>query len=94
MNPRLSRLSDPGFDRLVQLVGSIFGVPIALVSLVEAERPLFASSVGLDVCETSRDVSFCAHAIQGDDIMIVPDARADSRFQNNPLVTGASFIRF
>lgn len=89
-----SALADPGFDRLVQLAASIFGVPIALVSLVEAERQLFAASVGLDVCETSRDVSFCAYAMRGEDIMIVPDARADLRFRNNPLVTGSPFIRF
>ncbi|WP_213768686.1 EAL domain-containing protein [Caballeronia sp. dw_19] len=89
-----SALADPGFDRLVQLAASIFGVPIALVSLVEAERQLFAASVGLDVCETSRDVSFCAYAMQGEDIMIVPDARTDLRFRNNPLVTGSPFIRF
>ncbi|WP_454827998.1 putative bifunctional diguanylate cyclase/phosphodiesterase [Paraburkholderia xenovorans] len=89
-----SVLSDPGFDRLVQLAASIFSVPIALISLVETERQLFAASVGLDVCETSRDVSFCAHAIRGDDIMIIPDARVDARFHDNPLVTGAPFIRF
>lgn len=89
-----SGLADPGFDRLVQLAASIFGVPIALVSLVEAERQLFAASVGLDVCETSRDISFCAYAMRGEDIMIVPDARADLRFRNNPLVTGSPFIRF
>lgn len=89
-----SALADPGFDRLVQLAASIFGVPIALISLVEAERQLFASSVGLEVCETSRDISFCAHAIKSDDIMIVPDARADPRFHDNPLVTGVPFIRF
>jgi GAF domain-containing protein len=69
-------------------------VPVALVSLVEAERQLFAARVGIDVCETSREVSFCAHAIKRDDIMVVPDATKDARFQNNPLVTDEPHIRF
>jgi len=87
-------LTEPGFERLVQLASNVFDVPIALVSLVEAERQIFAARVGLDVCETSRDVSFCAHAIRGDDIMVVPDAMQDVRFRDNPLVTGAPHIRF
>ncbi len=87
-------LAEPGFERLVQLAANVFDVPIALVSLVEAERQVFAARVGLDVCETSRDVSFCAHAIRGDDIMVVPDATKDPRFRENPLVTGEPHIRF
>jgi diguanylate cyclase (GGDEF)-like protein/PAS domain S-box-containing protein len=87
-------LDEPGFDRLVQLASHVFNVPISLVSLVEAEHQLFAARVGLDVCETARDVSFCAHAIKGDDIMVVPDATKDPRFEHNPLVTGEPFIRF
>ncbi|HEY0224407.1 MAG TPA: EAL domain-containing protein [Pseudolabrys sp.] len=87
-------LAEPGFDRLVQLAANVFGVSTALVSLVEAERQLFAARVGLEVCETSRDVSFCAHAIEHDEIMVVPDARLDPRFRGNPLVTGEPHIRF
>ncbi len=87
-------LADPGFERLVQLAANVFHVPIALVSLVEKERQLFAARVGLDVCETSRDLSFCAHAIKLDEIMVVPDARLDPRFRDNPLVTGEPYIRF
>ena len=87
-------LAEPGFDRLVQLAANIFGVPIALVSLVEAERQLFAARIGLDACETSRDVSFCSHAIRRHEIMVVPDAALDPRFSDNPLVTGAPHIRF
>ncbi|MEI9888750.1 MAG: GAF domain-containing protein [Rhizomicrobium sp.] len=87
-------LAEPGFERLVQLASNVFEVPIALVSLVEAERQIFAARVGLDVCETSRDVSFCAHAIRGDGIMVVPDATRDVRFRANPLVTGEPHIRF
>ncbi len=87
-------LTEPGFERLVQLAANVFEVPIALVSLVEAARQIFAARVGLDVCETSRDVSFCAHAIRGDDIMVVLDATRDDRFRENPLVTGEPNIRF
>lgn len=87
-------LEDAGFDRLVRLAASTFDVPIALVSLVESERQLFAAGVGLSVCETSRGSSFCAHALGSEDVMIVPDARLDARFCDNPLVLGYPFIRF
>jgi diguanylate cyclase (GGDEF)-like protein len=82
------------FDRLTRLAKRLFGVPIALVSLVDGDRQWFKSRVGLDACETSRDISFCGHAILGDDIMTVPDALADVRFHDNPLVTGPPNIRF
>lgn len=81
-------------DRLVQLTASIFEAPIVLVSLVEASRQLFAARVGLDVCETDRNVSFCAHALKGSDILLVPDARQDPRFSDNPLVLGDPHVRF
>ena len=69
-------------------------MPIALVSLVDADRQWFKSCVGLDVSETSRDISFCGHAILGDQILTVPDAGLDERFHDNPLVVGAPGIRF
>ena len=72
----------------------MFGVPIALVSLVDADRQWFLSSFGLEAQETSRDISFCGHAILGDEIFTVPDAALDSRFDDNPLVTGAPNVRF
>ncbi|WP_337245410.1 EAL domain-containing protein [Luteimonas sp. gir] len=82
------------FDRLVQLASRLFSVPIALISLVASDRQVFKARVGLDVCETDRDVSFCAHAILSDEVMVVPDALEDPRFAANPLVLGAPFIRF
>lgn len=82
------------FDRLVRMAAGVFQVPIALVSLVHRDRQFFKAKVGLAVCETSRDVSFCAHAIAGDDVLVVPDAARDARFSENALVTGAPFIRF
>ena len=82
------------FDRLTRLAKRLFGVPIALVSLVDADRQWFKSCVGLEASETSRDISFCGHAILGDDIFTIPNALADERFRDNPLVTGAPHIRF
>ncbi|HEV2606887.1 MAG TPA: sensor domain-containing diguanylate cyclase [Xanthomonadaceae bacterium] len=82
------------FDRLTRLAKRLFGVPIALVSLVDSNRQWFKSCVGLPVRETSRDISFCGHAILGDDIFHIPDAAHDERFFDNPLVTGSPHIRF
>ena len=85
---------DAGLDRLTRIAAEHFQAPTALISLVGEDRQWFKSRVGLDVCDTSRDVSFCAHAILGSDVLVVPDALQDSRFKNNALVTGAPWIRF
>ncbi|MDD2858387.1 MAG: GAF domain-containing protein, partial [Candidatus Nanopelagicales bacterium] len=82
------------FDRLTRMARDVFDVPIALVSLVDDTRQWFKSSQGLAASETSREVSFCGHAILDDDVMVVPDARVDPRFADNPLVTGDPTIRF
>jgi PAS domain S-box-containing protein len=82
------------FDDITRLAARLVDVPIALISLVDAERQWFKSKVGLDVCQTSRDLAFCDHAIRGRELFIVPDASKDSRFSNNPLVTGEPLIRF
>lgn len=82
------------FDRLVHLAARLFDVPIVLISLVARDRQFFKARVGVDVCETSRDLSFCAHAIVQDDILFVPDALQDPRFASNALVLGPPFIRF
>lgn len=82
------------FDRFTRLARRSFGVSIALVSLVDADRQWFKSRQGLDATETPREISFCGHAILGSDILEVSDARADERFADNPLVTGDPHIRF
>ena len=82
------------FDRLTRLAKRLFNVPIALVTLVDKDRQWFKSCVGLDVNETPRDVSFCGHAILQDELLLVPDAKQDKRFHDNPLVTGEPNIRF
>lgn len=82
------------FDRLTRMAKRIFEVPISLVSLVDGNRQWFKSCMGLDVRETPRDISFCGHAILGDEIFYIPDATKDKRFADNPLVTGEPNIRF
>lgn len=82
------------FDRLTRLAKRLFDVPIALVSLVDVDRQWFKSCVGLDASETPRDISFCGHAIVGDEILMIRDTLVDERFHDNPLVTGAPHIRF
>lgn len=85
---------EAAFDRIVQLASTFFGVPIALVSLVEQDRQWFKACYGLDQTQTDRELSFCAHALHTDAVLVVPDATRDPRFANNPLVTGEPGIRF
>jgi len=83
------------FEALVRAAALVCGTPISLISLIEEERQWFKANVGLDgVSETSRDVSFCAHAICQNGIFEVEDALEDQRFSNNPLVLGDPGIRF
>lgn len=86
--------SEQIYDDLTTLAAFICDVPIALISLVDAERQWFKSKVGLNVNETPRNVSFCAHAILSKSILIVNDARDDERFAHNPFVTSTPGIRF
>lgn len=86
---------EPGFDGLTQIVATVCQAPIALVSLVDRDRQWFKSKVGLEADETSRDVSFCSHAIQfPQELFVVEDTYLDMRFKDNPLVTGGPGIRF
>ncbi|MEB3224432.1 MAG: GAF domain-containing protein [Synechococcus sp.] len=82
------------FDDLVALTKHLFNVDIALVSLVDDQRQWFKAKAGLEPNETSREISFCGHALHGDDIFEVPDAQVDDRFCDNPLVVGEPYIRF
>ncbi len=85
---------EASFDDFTLLASLICDVPIALVSLIDAERQWFKSKVGLEVDETDRDLAFCAHAIMDTDTLTVPDALQDRRFAQNPLVTSQPNIRF
>jgi len=83
------------YDRLTRLAQRLFNVPIVLISLVDKDRQWFKSKQGLEGAnETSRDISFCAHAINGNDVMVVNDAFNDNRFSDNPYVTGDPNVRF
>jgi diguanylate cyclase (GGDEF)-like protein len=86
--------SDEHFDRILDLTAAIFQTPIVALSLVETDRQWFLAKRGLAVSETPRDMAFCAHAIVHDEVMVVPDARADERFRSNPLVFADPHIRF
>ena len=101
---RLSRLrqlaaldteAEPIFDALTETAALVTGAPIALISLIDANRQWFKSNIGLpDTSETPRNIAFCAYAILGDDFLEVSDALEDPRFADNPLVTGDPKIRF
>ena len=90
----LDSIPEERFDRITRIVQTVFNVPIALVSLVDLNRQWFKSCIGLGVSETSRDVSFCGHAIMGSDVFYIPDATKDPRFVDNPLVTGPPHVIF
>ncbi|MBV6633756.1 MAG: GAF domain-containing protein [Alphaproteobacteria bacterium] len=86
--------AEQSFDHIVNLASHQFGVPTALITLVDAERQWFKARCGLDATETDRDVSFCTHALMTEEVMVVPDARRDPRFKTNPFVLEGLKIRF
>jgi len=82
------------FDDLTDLAAHICETPIALISLIDEDRQWFKSKIGVTISETSRDISFCAHAILNNDLLIITDATQDERFKKNPFVTSDPKIRF
>lgn len=85
---------DDRFDRYTRITARIFDMPIALISLVGRRRQWFKSAEGFEGEETPRDISFCGHAILGDDVFEVRNTRRDARFRDNPLVVEQPHIRF
>lgn len=90
----LDTLDEVEFNDIVELASRICEAPISLISLVDHQRQWFKAKVGLEATETSRDVAFCAYAINGSSTFIVEDTLLDARFSNNPLVVNEPFIRF
>ncbi len=82
------------FDEMVGLAAELCGAPTAMISLIETDRQWFKARVGMEACETARDVSFCDYAMRQDDVLVVTDATGDPRFSDNDLVTGVQGIRF
>ena len=90
----LDTVPEEVFDDLTELAARICEAPIAMITLVDENRQWFKSKVGVTVKETSRDISFCGHAVAQTELFVVPDATKDLRFANNPLVTSDPKIRF
>jgi GAF domain-containing protein len=76
------------------MAAKLFNAPMASIALIDEHRQWFKARVGIAAPQTPREVSFCAHAIQSDDVLVVADASRDPRFHENPLVTGDPAIRF
>ncbi len=85
----------PIYDRIAKVASLLCKVPISLISLIGAERLWFKSSLGIQVDEMARDISFCTYTIEGDEpLMEIPDTLQDDRFKNNPVVVNSPNIRF
>ena len=90
----LDSAPEKDFDDIVALASSVCGVPMSMVTLIDADRQWFKARVGTDLTETPRDLSLCSHAILGKDLMVVPDTAEDPRLANHPAVIGGQGVRF
>ena len=90
----LDSMPEEVFDDLVELAAYICEAPIALITLVDEQRQWFKSQVGISIKETTRDISFCTHAIAHQHLFVVPDTLADPLFAKNPFVVSKPKIRF
>lgn len=90
----LDTAQEQQFDDLVNLAAQWCEAPIALVSLVDADRQWFKARTGLPTRQTGRAESFCAHVVADGRPLVVEDTLTDPRFWDNPLVLGEPEIRF
>lgn len=90
----LDTAAEPLFDEITERAAQVCQMPMSLLTFVDRDRVWFKSRVGLELDETPRESSFCAHTICQDDLYVAPDAVSDERFANNPLVKDASRVRY
>ncbi|HAK30234.1 MAG TPA: hybrid sensor histidine kinase/response regulator, partial [Sphingobacterium sp.] len=90
----LNTAAEEEFDRITKIASLVCGTPISLISLVDKDMQWFKSRVGLEIDETTRDVSFCQYTLEEDQLMEVEDAKKDDRFKSNELVTLEPNIRY
>jgi signal transduction histidine kinase len=86
--------AEEAFDRITRMASELFDTPLAMISLIDASRQWFKSRLGPVPSETPRAISFCQYTIEGDAVMVVPDAERDPRFAGSPLVNSGPHIRF
>lgn len=90
----LDTTPEEAFDRVTRIAKTVLQVPITTITFVDRDRQWHKSRQGVDSVETARDISFCTRTIELDEPLIIPDARLDARFSNNPLVIGPPWVRF
>jgi GAF domain-containing protein len=84
----------PNFDRICAIAREHFRAPVAAVSFLDADRVWFKASCGMGAREVPRGQAACCHAVLQDDVLVVPDLLADTRFRSMPFVAGPPFLRF
>ena len=90
----LDTTPERALDELAELAAHLTSAPIALISLVDEKRQWFKARAGSEVIQVPRELSICAHALEADDLLVVPDVQADPRFASLPVVSGDPHVRF
>lgn len=82
------------FDMITHYAATLFQVPIAFISFIDADRQWFKSKCGIEITETPRAFSLCAHAVRANQMLVITDTLVDPRFATHPMVIGKPYIRF
>ncbi|WP_286739625.1 GAF domain-containing hybrid sensor histidine kinase/response regulator [Psychrobacter sp. UBA3068] len=91
----LNNNDEPAFERLIALAKLFFDMPVVAISFMDEDTQYLKSALGLDgVCQTTREIAICNYTVLSNEVFIVPDLAKDSRFSQNPLVTGSPYLRF